>query len=639
MNSLANPIAQTYWWSFDVAYEQQSGDAMLVWDNGSSGTEGLSYSTWDGGGWTGITTITTPLAGEPQQMQLAANPHSDEMVLVVSNSASPSQDYALVWDGTGWGNGEILSESPTWGDRTDVYVAYEQQSGRAMAVYGQGDTEVYYRTWDGSEWSSEGKAPKPDDANGKARWTTLGADPASNRMALGVLTSEQEVWLSVWDGAAWSAGQLATESVPDEWFPGVAVAFESQSGQALATYAEDSSTVRYRTWPDNGEWSSQKDGPDLGENPNSMMLDANPNSDQIMLSVQDNGLELNYVLWNGGEWNAATELTGDTGESLNKNQPFVFVWGQHPAQTPGSNWLYIAGDDLDFTGQGVLRQVDLSVASSATLTFNYQRGATDSLAKMHLEVSADGGSNWTRLATYDLNTSDPDPVPQVFDLTPHVAANTQIRFIGEGQGSGTTWFSIDDVQIAYLAGAEITVAVVDSGVYLPLDVWTMHQALDSGSEYRGQADFVDNGQCAGYGQQFSGYCFLDSAPPTILDAHGHGSHIAGTIVNPLAGHSTATAMGIALGADILSIRVLGADGRGTYEDVIEGIQYAVANKDAYNIGVLNLSLSAYATTPYFVDPLNRAVEQAWASGIVVLAAAGNEGPALRPLPSRATTPM
>ena len=36
--------------------------------------------------------------------------------------------------------------------------------------------------------------------------------------------------------------------------------------------------------------------------------------------------------------------------------------------------------------------------------------------------------------------------------------------------------------------------------------------------------------------------------------------------------------------------------------------------------------SAEATTPYFIDPLNRAAEQAWANGIVVLAAAGNNGP-------------
>jgi subtilisin family serine protease len=53
---------------------------------------------------------------------------------------------------------------------------------------------------------------------------------------------------------------------------------------------------------------------------------------------------------------------------------------------------------------------------------------------------------------------------------------------------------------------------------------------------------------------------------------------------------------------------------------------------------MNMSLSAYATTPYFVDPLNRAVEAAWANGIVVVAAAGNEGRCAETLPYPATTP-
>lgn len=61
--------------------------------------------------------------------------------------------------------------------------------------------------------------------------------------------------------------------------------------------------------------------------------------------------------------------------------------------------------------------------------------------------------------------------------------------------------------------------------------------------------------------------------------------------------------GIAPDAEILSIRVLDDTGIGSYADVIEGIQYVVANKDTFNIRIMNLSLSAPATVPYFVDPL------------------------------------
>ena len=86
-------VSESFWWGFDVAYESVSGDAMLVWNNGTTGTTGLSYRVWNGTAWSAPATITTPLAGEPQQLQLAADPTSDEMVLVVSNDAS--EDYAL----------------------------------------------------------------------------------------------------------------------------------------------------------------------------------------------------------------------------------------------------------------------------------------------------------------------------------------------------------------------------------------------------------------------------------------------------------------------------------------------------------------------------------------------------------------
>ena len=80
-------VSESFWWGFDVQYESQSGDAMLVWNNGTGGTTGISYSVWNGTSWSAPTTITTPFSGEAKQMQLVANPNSDEMVLVVSNGA------------------------------------------------------------------------------------------------------------------------------------------------------------------------------------------------------------------------------------------------------------------------------------------------------------------------------------------------------------------------------------------------------------------------------------------------------------------------------------------------------------------------------------------------------------------------
>ena len=117
-------------------------------------------------------------------------------------------------------------------------------------------------------------------------------------------------------------------------------------------------------------------------------------------------------------------------------------------------------------------------------------------------------------------------------------------------------------------------------------------------------------------------------PSNSHDGYGHGSHVAGIIWNNMTDYNTGVNLGVAPDASILSVRVLGDTGGGSYADVIEGIQYVVDQKDVYSptIRVINLSLTAAPTTPYFADPLNIAVEEAWAAGIVVLAAAGNIGP-------------
>ena len=79
-------------------------------------------------------------------MKMAAHPGSDEMVLAVKTSAG--HDYALVWNGSSWGQPQVLDT--TSGD-ADVYVAYEQLSGHAMAVYRKGtQAGSGYRIWNGS---------------------------------------------------------------------------------------------------------------------------------------------------------------------------------------------------------------------------------------------------------------------------------------------------------------------------------------------------------------------------------------------------------------------------------------------------------------------------------------------------------
>jgi serine protease AprX len=121
---------------------------------------------------------------------------------------------------------------------------------------------------------------------------------------------------------------------------------------------------------------------------------------------------------------------------------------------------------------------------------------------------------------------------------------------------------------------------------------------------------------------------LITGDPSVRDAFGHGTHVAGIIAgNATAARSVTNLFtgGIAPGVQLINVRVLGADGFGRTSDVIAGIQWAIANRARYNIRIINLSLGHPVMEPAATDPLCEVVADAVRAGIVVVAAAGNDG--------------
>jgi len=149
-------------------------------------------------------------------------------------------------------------------------------------------------------------------------------------------------------------------------------------------------------------------------------------------------------------------------------------------------------------------------------------------------------------------------------------------------------------------GKGITIAVVDTGVH-------PHEDLTSPvNRIIAFKDFIKN----------------RTAP---YDDNGHGTHVAGD-----AAANGASSDGLykapAYESNIAGVKVLNKLGAGTLSRIISGIEWCIENKDRYNIRVMCLSLGSQAVSSYKDDLLCEAVENAWDSGIVVCAAAGNEGP-------------
>ena len=114
------------------------------------------------------------------------------------------------------------------------------------------------------------------------------------------------------------------------------------------------------------------------------------------------------------------------------------------------------------------------------------------------------------------------------------------------------------------------------------------------------------------------------------DAYGHGTHVASVAAGlpKFFQAGTPDTTGVAPGANIYDVKVLGSQGIGSVSDALEGIQWAIYHAREYNIRVLNLSLATSSTETWQTDPLCVAVRSASAAGITVVVAAGNFGTGL-----------
>jgi serine protease AprX len=123
-----------------------------------------------------------------------------------------------------------------------------------------------------------------------------------------------------------------------------------------------------------------------------------------------------------------------------------------------------------------------------------------------------------------------------------------------------------------------------------------------------------------------------------LDTFGHGTHLAGLIAgrDPVTGFA-----GIAPDARLVSLKIAGADGETSLAKVLAAIDWVRRNRNAngLNIRVVNLALGVEDRGGYKNDVLAWAVEQLWRDGIVVVAAAGNNGTDARGLDIPAGDPF
>ncbi|RYZ94418.1 MAG: hypothetical protein EOP11_26395, partial [Proteobacteria bacterium] len=168
-------------------------------------------------------------------------------------------------------------------------------------------------------------------------------------------------------------------------------------------------------------------------------------------------------------------------------------------------------------------------------------------------------------------------------------------------------------------GRERIVAVIDTGVdYNHKDlkdhIWTNAREIPNNG-------VDDDGN--GYVDDVHGYDFEgnDGDP---MDGDAHGTHCAGVIAGGM--DAASGAQGVAPGAKVMGVRIIGSEQTGFMSDAVEGIKYAVDNGATVlsNSWRVYRSWSSYNPSDENVELMRKAIEYAGSKGAVFVAAAGNE---------------
>lgn len=154
-----------------------------------------------------------------------------------------------------------------------------------------------------------------------------------------------------------------------------------------------------------------------------------------------------------------------------------------------------------------------------------------------------------------------------------------------------------------LGSSNVTVAVLDTGIDYT------HPDLVGRVDLSRSTSFVESDDAV--------VAALYPGRHPITDLHWHGTHVASNVSS-----NALYAAGVTSRTTLIGVKVLGANGGGSFSDVLAGVYYAVDQ----GADVLNLSIQAWITKAHngrFISFFNRAFNYAQRNGALVVGIAGN----------------
>ncbi|MEO0224669.1 MAG: fibronectin type III domain-containing protein, partial [candidate division WOR-3 bacterium] len=300
-----------------------------------------------------IPNVQTP--GSQSFYKMACSPTKNEAILVFVSSVTDSSLYCRIFvyrfDGSTWS--VVASEGVAQLFNSGYLdIAYEQKSGRGILAYKKGNAAgasaiLYYRIWDGNQWSSEQQAGSVNE--GFINYVKLYPKPETDEIIAVVVSGSVPrcVYTFVWDGNSWQSGVRIVNCATAATYQPFDAAYEGRLKKfvLLVSSSSGAGNARYVVWDSTG-WTQEQPivFPYLTSYPCWIKAAAKPSSDEIVFVANSTSGVISAMVWNGTTWGSFNLLTSNSGILNQHSRPFDVAYEQN------SGYAVVVYGDANYIG-------------------------------------------------------------------------------------------------------------------------------------------------------------------------------------------------------------------------------------------------------------------------------------------------
>lgn len=310
---------------FDVAYEKTSGDAVIVYKDGSTDPlKDIVYRIWDGSQWSQEYYIDDP-GGRKEYywLTLASSPVEGSNEVALLGVTQDGYASCWIWDGSSWGSFHRLSTSVSEVRYETASMAYEYSSGDLLVTVAEGKY-IRAATYGGS-WSPLGTFSlvlNPTSKTPNINWVV--AKPhqmeGSDKIMLMAMDANAALYTCLWTGSSWQStpelmdsklNSASTRCFDGDWLP-------TSTTFILVAGDFNTAALSYKVWlPD--FWLPS--GANLWANYWGMTTKQNwvqvrsymaAEPPRLLIGTEDSSGDLVITMWDGLIFTEQTEVTTES---------------------------------------------------------------------------------------------------------------------------------------------------------------------------------------------------------------------------------------------------------------------------------------------------------------------------------------